>query len=445
MGQTVRNVDKLKRTLTTPQVFFAALKQIIGGGVIALTGIVIGMTGGGTPLAYICAAAISTMVAIPYAVMGAAMPVTGGIYAWPSRIFGPRTGFLVFWCFSLTHVSLSLYALTAADYIINFYPELSKNWVALVILTAIYIANLLGAVVSARLGMILTCIMLSGMLLFMGYGITRVDLTHFTPLFPNGQFMFASSVALLLFVTGGASCVAELAGEMKTPGKTIPVAIIGSTLLAAVFYAIIASVAIGVLPLEQIVNHPLTVQAKHVMPSSAYLYFAIGAGIISMLGILNVQMLWGSKSFMSACDDGWLPQRLGSVNLKFGTPHWLITLLYFVGVVPVICGIPVGEIAGASGLTGLIAQASSVICSWKIRGDDNIYGKSLFKIPRWFHLSAVIISFALIVCMMIMLFNNASIKSMIIMVVWFGMGIIFVKIKSHKQTATTTQAIGENI
>ncbi|WP_431225735.1 APC family permease [Serratia sp. L9] len=421
------------------------MKQIIGGGVIALTGIVIGMTGGGTPLAYICAAAISTMVAIPYAVMGAAMPVTGGIYAWPSRIFGPRTGFLVFWCFSLTHVALSLYALTAADYIVNFYPELSKNLVALVILTAIYGANLLGAVVSARLGVILTCIMLSGMILFMGYGITRVDLTHFTPLFPNGPFMFASSVALLLFVTGGASCVAELAGEMKTPGKTIPIAIIGSTLLAAVFYAIIASVAIGVLPLEQVAGQPLTVQAKHVMSSPAYLYFAIGAGIISMLGILNVQMLWGSKSFMSACDDGWLPRRLGNVNQKFSTPHWLITLLYLVGVVPVICGIPVGEIAGASGLTGLIAQASSVICSWKIRSDDEVYGKSAFKIPRWLHLSAVVISFILILCMMVMLFNNASIKSMIIMVVWFGMGLLFIKLKSHKKPDNATQPISENM
>ncbi|MGB3256121.1 APC family permease, partial [Buttiauxella gaviniae] len=252
-------------------------------------------------------------------------------------------------------------------------------------------------------------------------------------------------VALLLFVTGGASSVAELAGEMKTPGRTIPIAIIGSTLLAAVFYAVIASIAIGVLPLDQIADKPLTVQAKHVMPSPAYLYFAIGAGIISMLGILNVQMLWGSKSFMSACDDGWLPQRLGSVNLKFGTPHWLITLLYLVGVIPVICGIPVGEIAGASGLTGLIAQASSVICSWKIRGDDQIYGKSAFKIPHWLHLSAVIISFILIVCMMVMLFNNASVKSMIIMISWFGMGLIFIKIKSHKNTKNTVQTISEHI
>ena len=59
-------------------VFCVALKQVIGGGVIALTGVAIGLTGAGVPFAYALAAMTSIMAGIPFAIMSSAMPVTGG-------------------------------------------------------------------------------------------------------------------------------------------------------------------------------------------------------------------------------------------------------------------------------------------------------------------------------------------------------------------------------
>jgi APA family basic amino acid/polyamine antiporter len=55
---------KLRRVLTFWDVFFIALGQIIGAGVIALTGVAIGMTGPSVVLAYLLAAGLVVMVSV---------------------------------------------------------------------------------------------------------------------------------------------------------------------------------------------------------------------------------------------------------------------------------------------------------------------------------------------------------------------------------------------
>jgi APA family basic amino acid/polyamine antiporter len=420
-----RNADKLGKTLTTPMIFFAAIKAIIGGGVIALTGIIIANTGGGTPMAYFVASAITVLAGIPYAVLAATLPVTGGIYSWPSRLLNPTFGFLVFWFFSLTHVSLSLYALTCSDYFMNFFPGLPKTAVSFGILTLIYLANLLGAAVSARLSMILTIIMICGMLLFVGEGIGHVNPENFTTFLPNGFPAFATSVALLLFVTNGACTVAELAGEMKKPSRSIPVAIMGATSFAALIYVLVSITATGILPLSEVAHQPLTVVAKQFMSPVSFLFFTIGAGIISMLGITNVQMLWGSKSLLIACDDGWLPRSLGRVSEKTRVPYLLLTLLYIIGIIPIIFGISVTNIASAAAITFLAAQVVCIVCSWRVRKWD-VYKTSSFRIPAWLHIVTASLSICILLYMIFVLFRDIDFKTLMIMAAWSICGITLI-------------------
>ena len=56
------SIAQLKRSLGFWDVFFIAVGQIIGAGVIALTGIAIGMTGPGVVLAYLASAVLVIVV-----------------------------------------------------------------------------------------------------------------------------------------------------------------------------------------------------------------------------------------------------------------------------------------------------------------------------------------------------------------------------------------------
>ena len=56
---------ELERVLTFRDLLFIAIGQIIGAGVVALTGVAIGMTGPSVTLAYLAAALLVLIVSIP--------------------------------------------------------------------------------------------------------------------------------------------------------------------------------------------------------------------------------------------------------------------------------------------------------------------------------------------------------------------------------------------
>jgi len=430
-----RNTDNLKKELTLPMVFCVGLKQIVGAGFISLTGIAIGITGAGVPLAFFFAAFTSILAGIPFAILGSAMPVTGGMYTWPTRILSPMTGFLSIWIFFLSNFTLSVYAFTAADYIHVFYDQIPAAPLAFGILTLFYLINLLGAKATASLGMVLTIIMASSILLFVFSGLPEVHTEQLTNVIPNGTMALLSATGLLLFTTFGAAMVSELGGEMKNPGRDIPITIIGATICAMIIYVLAGIVAVGVLPIEQVADQKLTLVAEKVMSQTGFLFFTIGAGIVSILGIINAQMLWASKSLLVACDDNWLPRWLGSVNKRFGSPHYLLTFIYFVGIFPIITGLSIKEIATASNVTAIITQIIVVIsCFVLYQKYRHIYDRAAFKINnRWVLTFIVAIAVTLNAILVINLFIlMAGLTTALIITGWLiiGFGIAIIRRKN---------------
>lgn len=146
------NQDQLKRTIGLPGALGVTINQVIGGGIVSLTGVAIGITGGGTPWAYIIAVITIILVSIPYASMASALPAVGGTYTWPARIVHPRLGFMNMWMTLMQQCALSLYGLSAGIYLHSLAGFFNPVVVAVVIVSIFYIANLMGAAFSSRAG-----------------------------------------------------------------------------------------------------------------------------------------------------------------------------------------------------------------------------------------------------------------------------------------------------
>lgn len=439
-----RQTDNLKKELTLPLVFCVGLKQIIGAGFISLTGIAIAMSGAGLPLAYFIAAGTSILAGIPFAILGSAMPVTGGMYTWPSRILAPTAGFMSIWIFFLANFTLSVYAITAADYILVFYPTFNKVYLAFGILTLFFFLNLLGARATATVGMVLTLIMLSSILLFIVMGLPEVNVEQIRDVTHRGFKGIMSAAGLLIFTTFGAAMVGELGGEMKNPGRDIPITIVGATATAAVIYILAGIVAVGVLPIDSVAHQKLTLVAEKIMPDWAFTYFAIGAGIISILGIINAQMLWGSKSLLVACDDNWLPRWLGTVNKRFGTPHFLLGGLYLVGVFPIVTGLSIEEMATAANIMSIITQIIVVTSAFVLfRKYRHIYDRAQFKVPGGVLTVIVVIAVALNAYLAKSLFDMIGTKYTAgIMIGWTAFGLLIaVARRRSAQVATIEESM----
>lgn len=142
---------------------------------------------------------------------------------------------------------------------------------------------------------------------------------------PNGAISFFTASALLYFPMGGAKFVAELGGEIKDPGKTIPRSMFLSTGIVAVFYALMGVVAAGVLPVEEVAGKTLVVSAKEIFPTSVYLFFVIGGALFALATTLNGTLSWITKGLFVASKEGWFPESLADTN-KHGVPYKLLLI-----------------------------------------------------------------------------------------------------------------------
>lgn len=331
-----RQESKLIRSLGFWDLMGIAIGQIIGVGIMSSTGVAIGMTGSGVVLAFLLSPILVIMCIYPFAILGSAAPTTGGPYRYVSRIVGKGAGMVYLLLHITTNLMIATFALSFASYLASVVTGLNQHLVAMVVLTVFYITNLMGTKSAALMNKIISVLMIGGLMLFVIFGMPKVDYGYvLSPqnLFKNGGFQFLSAIALLSSATSGAQVVAELGGETKNPGKTIPKVMIISTFAVGAFYVLLGMVACGILPLETVANQPLSLVAKEIMPTPCFYVFVFGAALGATASTLNATLSWVTKPILVACDDGMLPKWFGSVS-KNGVPYKLLTIYYCFGMIP---------------------------------------------------------------------------------------------------------------
>lgn len=356
---------KLKKVLTRSDLFAIAVGQIIGAGIMTLTGVAIGITGAGVVFAFIISAILAVIRIMPHAILGSTLPTTGGGYRYTSRLLSPQAGCVYICIFILGQLSIGLYAVSIGSYALSLWPSINPRWVAFGFLTFFYISNIIGIRGAANVQKIMFYVLLVSLLMFVIFGLPKVDFSTFTKmetLFPNGLKGFMSAIALLAFATGGGQVIVEIGGEMKNPQRDIAFVMITSTIGCGILYAAMSAVAAGVLPIEQVADKPLTDVARIILPKPLFYFFIFGGALFALATTLNAQLGWASRSPIIACEDGWFPKSIGIVNEKYGTPIIILTLLYIVGLTPIVLGWTLGTIArlstGISSLQYLLVAAA---------------------------------------------------------------------------------------
>ena len=355
---TERQESKLIRNIGFWPLMGIAYGQIIGAGIMTQTGIAIGMTGTGVVLAYIISAVCTTFQNFPTAILGATVPVSGGEYRYISRLRGKKWGFVYLATYVVSKLTIALYALSCASYLVAFLTGISGQIIAICLLVAAFAINLLGTKQSAFVTTGITALLLLGMALFLFYGLPRTDIAYvFDPsnLMAHGPGNLLSAIALLSFATGGAQVIGNMGSEIIDPQKNMPKVIIISTVTVGIMYALVAMVASGVLPLEVVSNQNLSLVAADVMPGWAFTYFTLAAGAGATAKTLNVTLSWSPKPILIACDDGMLPRSWGTVS-KRGVPYKILIAFFFIGLIPLLAGMDISLISKMGTAISLLSK-----------------------------------------------------------------------------------------
>lgn len=398
--------------------------QIVGSGIFVLTGIVMGLTGHGMPYAFLVAAVISLLQLIPMAIMGAAMPATGGSYVYAKRLIGPRASFVYLMIFVLSQVLIATFALGFASYVAAIFPGVNQQVVAVAALTLAVIVNLIGLKTSAKVQKGMVALLLFSLFIYIVFGLPKVEWSYLTPalenIMPNGTLNFLQGATMLSFACGGAKFLAENGGEVENPGKTIPRAMVISTLIVAAFYALVGVVAAGVLPLDQVAGQNISVVAKDIFPAPVYLFFVIGGAWFALLTTLNGTLSWVTRGLQRASFDGWLPKSWGKEN-KNGAPIVLLGFFFVVGIIPIVTGMNTTDISNMGTGCSKLSDLLMVYACFRLPDKfPEIYNNSTLKMP------AKVLKAVLVVVFFVLAGTSCVSLSSLTAMQFLGMGVFIV-------------------
>lgn len=337
----------LRRELGFKDLMGIACGQIIGSGIMVLVGIGIGMTGRSVNLAFILAAIFVIILSVPTLFMTSCIRLRGGEYTQGYLLIGPK--FAGFWTFVFTarNIALSVYALSLADYVLSLFPNLPHKALAIAIATIFFGINIFPTKYMAKIQNVLLVILVISLGLFVIFGWNDVRPGVFSgpDFITNGVGGFIETSAFLTFAVMGANGIFQMGGECKNPRKDIPLAFVVSTLGVSILYALVGTIAAGVLPVEEVAGENLSMVASVILPEKIYLLFIIGGAWGALATTLNANIAWVTKPLIQACEDGWLPRKLAYLHPKYKTPLYLLGLFYVITVLPIIAGIDIGSLA----------------------------------------------------------------------------------------------------
>ena len=400
----------LRRVLGFWDLMSQAVGQIIGAGIMSLTGVAIAMTGRSVPVSFILSAVLVLISSIPMILINATARFRGGQYSIVGSLFSKKYSGAYMIMFILTNVSIAMYALSFADYAMPFIPFLPRKLLALGILTLLYGLNLVGVDVMAKFQNAIVLILVVALAAFSAFGITQLQPNYFSDSFiTNGLLGLFRAGALLTFATGGALAAANLAGEAKNPTRDIPLVIIISTVAVAVLYGFMSVIAAGVLPVAQVAGQPLTWVAETILPRWLYVFFVVGGAWFALISTLNSQLGWATKPVMQACEDGWFPRGLAHLHPKFKTPVYLLTIMYVLGFLPIVFDLDISIIGS---ITIIVYSLNNVLLCASLLGVNKImpalWNKSKFKVSDGMIKFIVVISIVINLLQFVLLASDLT-------------------------------------
>lgn len=358
-----KSSQQLKRVLTFRDLMGNAMGQIIGSGIMTLTGVAIAMTGRSVPISFLISSIFILISGMSTIIIGSTVRLKGGQYSIVSLLSTKKLAGVCMVLFIMGNISIAMYALSLADYVLAFLPALNRQMIAASALTLVLIVNLIGIKSAARMQNLLIILMCAALGIFTAFGLPKIDPYYMKSgdFLTHGLLGLFSAGAMLTWATGGASYVINLSAEAENPKRDIPRVIIIATIIVAVLYAFMSVVAAGVLPVSVVANQSLALVAREILPTPLYIFFMVGGAMFALVTTLNAQLSWSTKPVMQACRDGWFPKKLGEINERFKTPHWLLLIVYIIGILTIFTGMDLGFLTRLSMVTSSLAKFITVL------------------------------------------------------------------------------------
>ncbi|RXK49140.1 APC family permease [Halorientalis pallida] len=388
--------SELERSIGLVGGLSVGIGTMIGAGIFVFPGIAAGQAGPAAAGSFAIGAVVALLVALPASELATAMPKSGGGYYFVSRALGALPGAVVGISVWLGLVfATAFYLVGFGSYAAAVLAEAGIDLggagvvVPLGLVFGAFLTglNLFGTENAAKLQNYVVGLLLTILVLFLGYGGLDAVGIFGQPSAPESFLPFGPmpvfTTAALVFTSYlGFAQVATIAGDIKEPGRNLPLAMVGSVLIVGVLYVVTIFVATSAFGSER-----LTAFGETAMVEVARSFFGVpGAVLILVAGLLatissaNASILSTSRAVFAVSKDAIIPKYASRMNLKYGTPH--VALAMAGG--PVLVLTASGEVqvlAEVASFLHLVMYGLICVALLVIRRDEPEWYDPEFRVP----------------------------------------------------------------
>lgn len=349
----------MKRSISTFGLLLTSISAIIGSGWLFSAYYTSSIAGPAASLSWIIGGIFIIIVAFVFAEICSMIPVTGSSTRIPQYTHGMTVSFMFSWMIWLSYLALMATEVQAVIQYASFYfPILTHSnggltkhgyLTALVLMFLISFINTYSVRWLIRCNNILTImkviIPMIIVLIILAYYFTPTQVIHPTgsAFMPNGMVGVFSAISSggIVFAFNGFKQAAEMAGEAKNPGKSVPIAIVGSVSLCLILFLLIQFAFFSSLNASDLLsgwtnihlgqnNSPLAsiLEQDHLHRLLPLLYVA---AIIAPLAAGLMYCGSAARSIYGMSKNGYLPGFFAKISPK-GNPLNATIVNFFLGM-----------------------------------------------------------------------------------------------------------------
>ena len=365
-------------------------------------------------MAWIGGGFMALLGAFAIAELSTRFPETGGDFLYLHKVFGPFPAFLYGWMSLVIFEtgSIAVLALFSAKYFHQFFPgsmALSVPMLATLLVLGFSGIHCLRVEVGSRFQSVLTVLKILGIflmvfLLFGGEN-TGLPIKSISTNTDNPFIGFSRALIPIFFAYTGWNVAGYIGGEIQNPRKTLPMALIGGTLITTIIYVIVNLSFLKAAGLSGIQGQEMApliaLKAAGAEEWTTFLSILIFVSVSSSLSI-TIQTA-GARVIQAMGEQGVFFQFTGKVHSKFKTPINAI-LVQAIWTIVLMFALDIESLVEASTVVMIMFSALSISTLLKVnkinsiqKVNDDIYRTPFYPfVPVVYILCAIYISWGVI-------------------------------------------------
>jgi len=333
----------LPRVLGASQATAIVVGTIIGSGIFLVPREMMQDVGSSALvyLAWIVGGLLSLFGAMTYAELGAMLPYAGGEYVYLRGVYGDTTAFLYMWTWFAVAKPASIAAVTVGlARTLGFFPAF--NWLSGTVPGPIHLfwsqvfaigvtwfitgLNYLGIKKAADFQLVFTSLKVILILIVAGlcFAVSSGSFSNFSTRLPHavgGLTGFMAALIATLWAYDGWNDLTMVAGEVKRPERSLPIALIGGLFIVGFLFMATNAAIQYVLPAAEIAaNDRPAVAALRVVAGPAGAGFVAAAMALSIFVALNGTIMSGARIPFAAARDRLFFRQFAHINPRWQSP-----------------------------------------------------------------------------------------------------------------------------